>query len=1139
MSNQVKTYLNYNVQNGYIRRWNLKKVCVYIEPCQDSKYIDMVSDAFQLWLDETKETLAIEYVEDLFESHINIAWCKPDKENFGNCQFYSDAKSHFFSAEINIALPDYSINKEYDDKEVFYAVLKLTGLALGLPNSPYKGDITYEPHQYGSPAVLSERDKLSIKWLYKIKPELSVAEFAKRLHLDENTNIDDIIAFWEKDANYMQEYFEEQTKEFCVDKDEDTFDADEFITDMSEQAKELTPDDINQGTKYYLSKTIANFLSLAYDAIQNDNEFNLSANDKAFFLQLLAEWTFHKIIDLSRSKITINYWDEILQKIAFTIFEIVKECYRSGLDKASLLLAVEKHVNKSYQEALKSLLEKKKITLEVFLRAVRESNCELMRKNNSNNEETRIDEIQETNESDELVDAGCEYEELTDYDTGEKSDFENLQEQLGVDVLRLDFSTSLLSLIDPDIDCLMLREVRKLRKSLVNELGYLLPSIRILENVELEPDEYRILVREQAVCSGFVYPNKYMVLADEWDAKVGDIPENKIFGFDSLYNSQCYWLDKEAVSKYPNITSIMPQDVILEHIKYTVIKYVDSILTTCDIEKYIERVKQEEHSEKLLTKLQERLEPENIRKVITNLIREQVSVKDIILLFDKLCDYSKLTKNPNKLSEMIRADFAQQISRKFADDNEILYVVEFDEQYTKFLENHVKNTTNGQQFQMPKEQLNDLIETTAMKLMMSEKIIQKQPVVLCSKKFRQALYKTLVGYIPSVIVMSYAEIVSGIRVESFEIIEASDTDCYSYSEENTTDDEFYEQEPLLGRVIDSSGNPLDGEDLEYSLDGILAQILPADSSEPAPITKIFKTGVRAVDAFTTIGYGQKMGVFAQSGCGLSTFLSLVLMNSQADINIVSLAANSVENAWGFINDCIKDNPNVQRKTVVVCSTPLDSAEKIKKNFETAISLCEYFRDKGKNVLFISEKLEPILDAVEKLAWESGEPASENDYRLAVTSWFQGLINRCKNNYKGTITTILAVNMLQANSDDKALNIIRTAIQCHIFLSREVAEQNIYPAIDILGSISRFHIDHIDDEHKKAAYIIRKILAIYREKAEFFNSDKYVFGENIQNDFIAQKYDEIISFINQRTADNPTLEETFQGLLALTVDVDNL
>ena len=1026
------------------------------------------------------------------------------------------------------------------------------------------------------------------------------------------------------------------------------FNIDNFVSSMTSQSKDLVPSDVNQETTDYITNTMDSFLRMAYEAISNDNELNPTENDYILLLQILAEWIFHKSVDISRAKLPSELWDNIMQHISFTIFEIVKQAWIRDIAEDVMVNAVEHHVNKCYKERLKELFDNKKITKEIFEAAIAESNIDKMtdeRKKESNiknalgydsvdemmkeQADKKWDEIKKKNKeqlekeqkrikeaikNEEIVqnkkisamqeewkscklsfsdfvlriasiviliciwnsklsiinNISAHKDAIIQYGTGViivcaligfityfvvnkkiknqlneiddiKTQMQDLVnpnkqfERLGVDIIDIQVGHGLLCIADPDQDGKLLAITAMLRQELTDKLGYIIPNIRIRDCAYLDLNEYSILIRGNVVASGFVYPNKYMVLADEWDSKVGKVPENVIYGVDPALGTQCYWLNKEDVEKYfDTITVVDSVGVIKTHLEAVVIKYVDLILTETDIKKYLILVNSQE--ETLMETILQRIELEDIRRIFASLIREQVSIKDIIFVLTRLNYYTKTIKDPIELTEMLRRDLAQQISMKHADKDRNLWVVELDENYTKYLESNVKNTINGQIFDIPQEQINELIEMTATKLMMAHQSIGIQPVVLCSPKFRQALYSILVKYIPTVVVMSHAEVASNVKVETAEIIESYDIPSYNYLEGNVDNEEFYEQEPLLGRVIDSDGKPLDGGIENYSLEEMFSEIAPVDSSEPAPITKIFKTGVRAVDAFITIGCGQKMGVFAENGCGASTFLSMILKNSEADINIVSLVANTVENAWSFINDWVKSEPNIQRKTIVICSTPLDSDEKIKKNFETAISLCEYYRDKGKNVLFINDKTEPILNAVEKIAWESGEPACENDYRLVVTSWYQSWINRCKNNDKGSITTILTVNTTSVDKNDKVVNIIRSATQGHIFLSRKVAEQNIYPAIDVLGSISRYQVNLLDNEQKASKMSVRKILALYREKADFFNSDKYVVGENPQNDLIARKYDEIVSFIQQRVADNPSLEETLQGLVQLTSNI---
>ena len=149
MTNTRKTYLNDCVYNGHIRKWNKETISVFIAPCNEPQYIEMVKTAYQLWLAETNNYLKVEYVKDLYESDINVSWIELTNENLGNCQFDYDNNGQFIGAEVSVPLPNYDINSQFNDNEVFYTILKLTGYSLGLPSSPYEGDITHETHQYG------------------------------------------------------------------------------------------------------------------------------------------------------------------------------------------------------------------------------------------------------------------------------------------------------------------------------------------------------------------------------------------------------------------------------------------------------------------------------------------------------------------------------------------------------------------------------------------------------------------------------------------------------------------------------------------------------------------------------------------------------------------------------------------------------------------------------------------------------------------------------------------------------------------------------------------------------------------------------------------------------------------------------
>ena len=229
-------------------------------------------------------------------------------------------------------------------------------------------------------------------------------------------------------------------------------------------------------------------------------------------------------------------------------------------------------------------------------------------------------------------------------------------ERLGVEILCLEIGTGLLSIADPNQKNELIPKLTAKRQKIGDVLGYVFPICRITDSARILKYEYQISVRHQVVGSGTVYPDKYVVFANEWDSKVDKLPENIITDIDIKSQTQCYWLDKDFVNIHPEITFFTASEIILDHLEEIVIEYVDEIMTTCDIEKYIERVSKEENSTCLIEKLKERLDYEDIRKVFVNLIKENYSIRDIMFVFDRLCDYSRTTKDTNELAELLKAD---------------------------------------------------------------------------------------------------------------------------------------------------------------------------------------------------------------------------------------------------------------------------------------------------------------------------------------------------------------------------------------------------------------------------------------------------------------------------------------------------
>ncbi len=197
---QRRTYLNGSVKNGNIMRWPVNNLVVYIAPMkfyskpgEDAKYRKMVLDAFTLWSAASGGKLKFRVTNVLLESNINVDWKRVDRKALGHCYFNWDAQGRLYGAEVSIGLTDGRIHQQYDsDIEVYHTILHEVGHALGLGHSPYKEDIMYTPHQYGV-AALSENDKYSIQWLYKLQTGASVKQFASKYGISTSEDIDAVI----------------------------------------------------------------------------------------------------------------------------------------------------------------------------------------------------------------------------------------------------------------------------------------------------------------------------------------------------------------------------------------------------------------------------------------------------------------------------------------------------------------------------------------------------------------------------------------------------------------------------------------------------------------------------------------------------------------------------------------------------------------------------------------------------------------------------------------------------------------------------------------------------------------------------------------------------------------------------------
>ena len=344
-----------------------------------------------------------------------------------------------------------------------------------------------------------------------------------------------------------------------------------------------------------------------------------------------------------------------------------------------------------------------------------------------------------------------------------------MYERLGVDILSLQVGSNLLVIADPDQEGQLLAKIAALRQRVTDELGYILPNIRIMDSSALDANEYMISIRGNTVATGYVYPGKYMVIADQWDSMKKEVPEDAIIGIDPTYQTQAYWISAEDAKSARLVTAVDATDVIVTHLQECVRKHVDEVMTKTDVLKLMELVRSQDPT--LVNDLVPTIiSTSDLRKIFVNLIREKVSIKDIIFVFERLCDYARFSKEPDILSERLRAALGRQICLSNVGDDRVLYALTLSPEWEKTLDDSCQRTELGTMFLLNPMQVQELIETTATTLMRAHQACGQQPVILCSPRIRLPLYQLLERHIPTIVVISYSELITDIKVEAIDTI---------------------------------------------------------------------------------------------------------------------------------------------------------------------------------------------------------------------------------------------------------------------------------------------------------------------------------------------------------------------------------
>jgi len=336
---------------------------------------------------------------------------------------------------------------------------------------------------------------------------------------------------------------------------------------------------------------------------------------------------------------------------------------------------------------------------------------------------------------------------------------------------------------------------------------------------------------------------------------------------------------------------------------------------------------------------------------------------------------------------------------------------------------------------------------------------------------------------------------------------------------------------LLGRVIDGLGNPIDDKgpiewQEEYS---IYAE--PINPLKRARITEPIDLGVRVINGLFTCGKGQRMGIFSGSGVGKSCLLGTMARNTRADVNVIGLIGERGREVREFIENNLGEE-GLARSVIVVATSDSHPLIRMRAAY-VATSVSEYFRDKGKDVLLMIDSLTRFAMAQREVGLFLGEPPTTKGYTPSVFSLMPKLLERTGNiEDGGSITGLYTVLVEGDDFNEPIADAARSILDGHVSLSRDLAANNHYPAVDILNSISRVMIDIVDDNHREKANNILSIMATYKKAEDLINIGAYVNGSNPDIDYAIQMIDRVNLYLRQGFGEKVSFRESVEQLISL-------
>jgi flagellum-specific ATP synthase len=317
---------------------------------------------------------------------------------------------------------------------------------------------------------------------------------------------------------------------------------------------------------------------------------------------------------------------------------------------------------------------------------------------------------------------------------------------------------------------------------------------------------------------------------------------------------------------------------------------------------------------------------------------------------------------------------------------------------------------------------------------------------------------------------------------------------------------------LLGRVINGHGRCLDGKPEPTLPHRVDLNPDPVSPLKRPPIDSVLGTGIRAIDGFLSCGMGQRLGIFSASGVGKSILLGQISRYSSADVNVVVLVGERGREVREFIEREL--GPEGLARSVVVVATSDEPALLRLRAAYLGTAVAEYFRDQGRNVLLMMDSVTRVALALREIGLAAGEPPATRGYPPSVFSALPRLLERSGRTERGSITGLYTVLVEADDPNEPVSDAVRGILDGHIFLSRRLAEQAHWPAIDVLASISRSMNSVVTAEHRSAADEVKRLLAAYDRSADLIDIGAYQAGSNLTVDTAIWMKDALNAFQRQ-------------------------